>query len=436
MIHNEPYWWEAAPPTTLPQATVASRADVVIVGAGYTGLSAGLTLARAGRSVQIFDRLRPGEGASTRNGGIASGSIRPTLAELAKSVGEERAKAIYAESKLAREDLGRFIAEEKIDCDYKMTGRFSGASKQSDYEALARDADYLKATYGIEAYAIPKAEQRRELGTDFYHGGMVRLDIGGLHPAKLHAGMLRRAIDAGVTIHGETRVAGVRAEGDGYEVTTDRGTVRAAHVIMGTNGYIDKADTWLRRRMVPVRSRIIATAPLSDNLMRELMPKGYMLSETRKLHYYYRPSPDGRRILFGGRDGTIAGDPAWPTESLRRALVDIFPVLDDVPITHSWYGHVAMNRDMIPRIFSRNGMRYATGYCGSGVVWARWAGQKAALQVLGKEEGVSALDFRPPAPVPLFNGTPWFMPAVFAWLTLQDRVNHRSQRANRGKPQP
>ena len=85
---------------------------------------------------------------------------------------------------------------------------------------------------------------------------------------------------------------------------------------MGTNGYTDKFDPWLRRRMVPVRSRIIATAPLSDNLMQELMPKRYMLSETRKLHYYYRPSPDGRRILFGGRDGTIAGDPQWPTESL------------------------------------------------------------------------------------------------------------------------
>jgi glycine/D-amino acid oxidase-like deaminating enzyme len=148
-----------------------------------------------------------------------------------------------------------------------------------------------------------------------------------------------------------------------------------------------------------------------------------MCSETRKLHYYYRPSPDGRRILFGGRDGTIAGDPGWPTDNLRRALVDIFPELDGVDITHTWYGHVAMHRDMIPRIFSREGVRYATGYCGSGVVWARWAGQKAAQQVLGKTDGASSLDFRPPPAVPLFNGTPWFMPAVYAWMTLQDRVS-------------
>jgi glycine/D-amino acid oxidase-like deaminating enzyme len=157
-----------------------------------------------------------------------------------------------------------------------------------------------------------------------------------------------------------------------------------------------------------------------------------MCAETRKLHYYYRPSPDGTRILFGGRDGTIAGEPTWPTDSLRRALADIFPVLDGVEVTHSWYGHVAMNRDMIPRIFSRDGLRYAAGYCGSGVVWARWAGQKAAWQILGDERARSALDFRPPPAIPLYNGTAWFLPAVFAWLTLQDRLSHpRQGRASR-----
>jgi glycine/D-amino acid oxidase-like deaminating enzyme len=204
----------------------------------------------------------------------------------------------------------------------------------------------------------------------------------------------------------------------------------ADFVIMGTNGYTDKVDPWLRRRLVPVRSRIIATEPLSDNLMRTLMPKGVMCSETRKLHYYYRPSPDGRRILFGGRDGTIAGDSPRPTDSLRRALADIFPELDGTPITHSWFGYVAMNRDMIPRIFSRKGVRYAAGYCGSGVVWARWAGQKAAQQVLEQAEGRSALFFRPPRSVPLFNGTSWFMPGVFAWLTYQDRQAAKRRKAN------
>jgi glycine/D-amino acid oxidase-like deaminating enzyme len=425
MKKNSVYWWEEAPLAALDRNPVPPSADVVIVGAGYTGLGAAIRLARAGRSVLVFDKQHPGEGASTRNGGITSGNVRPSHAELVRRFGDERANAILAEAKAAREDLYRFVSDERIDCDLTLAGRFSAASAPRDYEPLAREAELLHRTLGIEAYAVPRSEQRSVLGTDFYHGGAVRMDVGGLHPAKLYAGLLRIALEAGAAIHSHTAVEGVRAEGQRYEVATARGVVLARDVIVAVNGYTDAADRWLRRRLVPVRSRIIATAPLSPNLMHELMPRQMMCSETRKLHYYYRPSPDGRRILFGGRDGTIAGDPDWPTESLRRALVDIFPVLEGTEITHSWFGHVAMNRDMIPRIFTREGVRYAAGYCGSGVVWARWAGEKAAKQVLGDATGRSALDFRPPPAVPLFAGKPWFMPVVFGWLTLQDKLARR-----------
>jgi glycine/D-amino acid oxidase-like deaminating enzyme len=425
MKSTDPYWWIEGPLAPSVAVEVQPSSDVVIVGAGYTGLSAAITLARAGRSVQVFDRQRPGEGASSRNGGITSGNIRPSFAELTKRVGEDKAGAIMAESKLAREDLYQFIEKEKIDCEFELVGRFAGAATPSAYDGLAREAERLQRSLGIEAFAVPREEQQKYLGTEFYHGGSVRMDIGGLHPAKLHAGMLRLAEAAGAVIHGETAVLGIRRDGERHEVKTARGVVSARDVIVGTNGYTDGADPWLRRRMVPVRSRIIATAPISANLMGALMPRRMMLSDTRKLHYYYRPSPDGTRVLFGGRDGTIAGDADWPSASLREAMVTILPELRDTEITHSWFGYVAMNRDMVPRIFSREGMRYAAGYCGSGVVWARWAGQKAAWQVLGEAAGASALDFRPPAAVPLFNGHAWFMPAVFAWLTLQDRLAAR-----------
>jgi len=422
MRKNNVFWWADSPLEELTREPVRSTVDAVIVGAGYTGLSAAIRLARAGRSVQVFDRQRTGEGASTRNGGITSGNLRPGRAELIRRFGEQRALAILAESKAAREGLYRFIAEEKIDCDFALTGRFSGASTRGDYDRLAREAEALHRTLGIDAYEVPWADQRSVLGTDFYFGGAVRMDIGGLHPAKLHREMLRLALAAGATVHDRTAVHGIRSESDAYEVKTDRGLVRARDVIVGVNGYADASDRWLRRRLVPVRSRIIATEPLSANLMGELMPRRMMCSETRKLHYYYRPSPDGRRILFGGRDGTIAGDPDWPTGSLRRALIDIFPVLENTEITHTWFGNVAMNRDMVPRLFTRRGIRYAAGYCGSGVVWARWAGDKAARQILEDTSGASALDFRPPRAVPLFAGKPWFMPAVFGWLSVQDKL--------------
>ncbi len=424
MSNTDVYWWQEAPLTTLPREPVAASCDVAIVGAGYTGLSAALTLARAGRSVVVFDRQKPGEGASTRNGGITSGNIRPSHSALARRLGPARANAIFAEAKAAREDLYRFIAEEKIDCDFALSGRFSGAAAPADYETLARGVDLLQRM-DIEAYAVPRSEQRQYLGTDLYHGGAVRMDTGGLHPAKLHAGMLRLALAAGVAIHGETAVTGVRDEADGYEVATVRGSIRAKALLLGPNGYADGADRWLRRRLVPVRSRMVATAKLSPNLMGELMPRSMVCNDTRKLGAYYRPSPDGQRILFGGRDTTTDDDPTGPTEKLRRDLASLFPILRDVPVEHSWFGHVAMNRDMVPRIFARGGRRYAAGYCGSGVVWARWAGQKAAYQILDASDGASALDFRPPRAVPLYRGRPWFMPAFFAWMALQDRLNGR-----------
>jgi glycine/D-amino acid oxidase-like deaminating enzyme len=428
MAALQPYWWGEAPLRSLPPQTVEPRCDAVVVGAGYTGLSAAITLARAGRSVQVFDKMRPGEGASTRNGGIASANLRPTFQQMIDRFGLERAQAIQAEARAAREDLLAFMREEKIDCDFRMTGRFAGASSPKQYEDLAREAELLVKHLGIEAYTLPRAEQRSAVGTDLYHGGMVRMDIGGLHPAKLHAEMLRVAISAGSVVHGETAVLSITKAEDGFAVETSRGPVAARDVIVGTNAYTDSVDPWLRRRLVPVASSIIATAPLSGNLMRTLMPRGFMCSETRKLHYYYRPSPDGRRILFGGRGASLGEDPARATRRLQQAMMDVFPEVGGVDISHCWSGFVAMNRDMIPRIFSHGGLHYAAGYCGSGVVWARWAGQKVALQVLGRAEGRSALHFRPPRLIPFYNGKPWFMPAFFAWYELQDRIARRHGR--------
>src|SRR5262245_63877996 len=157
MVVAVPYWWEAAAPASAPKLSIDRRCDVLIIGAGYTGLSAGLTLARAGRSVQIFDRQRPGEGASTRNGGIASGNLRPSYQQMRRKFGEARALALAAEAKAAREDLAAFIARENIACDFELTGRFTGAATAADYDRLAREAGQLRKSLRIAAHAVAKA---------------------------------------------------------------------------------------------------------------------------------------------------------------------------------------------------------------------------------------------------------------------------------------
>src|SRR5919108_3295897 len=157
---NTPYWWEEAPVMPLPQQPLAKNLDVAIIGAGYAGLSAGLVLARAGRSVAAFDAMNPGEGASTRNGGITSGSIRPDYATIARRFAKEKAKAIEIEGQIAREFLYDFIKTEKLACDFQLVGLFKGAIGYDQYETMARSAELLAKRLGIESYAVPYAEQR------------------------------------------------------------------------------------------------------------------------------------------------------------------------------------------------------------------------------------------------------------------------------------
>ncbi len=423
-IHlDTPYWWEAAPIEEPPLRDLPARCDVVVVGAGYAGLAAALTLARAGREVHVLEKDRPGEGASSRNGGIASGNIRISFRRMTDMFGRERAKAVYGEGKAAREDLARFILDEGIECEYSLVGRFTGAVRPAHYEGLAREAELLRRELGIEAYVVQRSEQHTEIGTDIYHGGAVRPDIGGLHPGLFHRGMLERAGESGVVVHGRTPALGVRRESNGFEVGTPRGKFFARDIVIATNGYTGRHElSWLARRLVPVASQIIATGPLSPDVMSRLMPKRRMLGETRHLYHYYRPSPDGTRVIFGGRRGAQTDDPKKKAEHLYRYLVAIFPELDGVKITHCWWGYVAMTYDQLPKVGVHEGIHYATGFCGSGVVWAPWLGRKAALRILGDREAETAFDDAPFRAIPLYDGRPWFVPASILWHGFKDRM--------------
>ncbi len=416
--NSRPYWWEAAAPATLPEQPVRPACDLVIVGAGYAGLTAALVAARAGRSVQVFDKQRPGEGASSRNGGIASGNLQIGLSKMIKKLGQERAVEVYREGISARQGLARFLQEEAIDCDYKPVGRFTGATSPKDYDDLGRENDVINRHLDLGAYLVDRAGQHQEVGSDHYFGGQVRPDIGGLHPAKFHAGLLAKALAAGAQVHGETAVMGVMRDGDTFDVATVRGKVRAGQVIVATNGYTDKSNKWLRRRLVPVPSRMIATEPLAPGVLDQLMPKRRMLGETSRLFHYFRPSPDGTRILFGGREGSFDG-------LLRTDLALIFPQLEDVGISHAWSGYLAFNLDYLPRLFVRDGVHYAVGFCGSGVVWAWWLGQKVALQAIHDPSAGSAFACDPPKPIPFYSGNPWFLPLSIAWYGFEDRLHGR-----------
>lgn len=423
-----PWWWEDAPPPDATRDPVAPACDVAIVGAGYTGLSAARVLAAGGLDVQVFDRQRAGEGASSRNGGILSGTLRPGLGDAIHRFGFERGVALYRESVAARAYLATTIRDHAIECDFRRAGRFTGALNIEDFEAMKREIDLLAAHAGIEAVAVEKPDLPGETGSTVYSGGMVRPDIALFHPAKFHRGLLRIARGAGAVVHGETAVRGIARAGRRFTVATAGGQVTARHVVMATNGYTDAADRWLRRRLVPVPSRMIVTEEIPGALMDRLLPKRRAMGENRHLYRYFRPSPDGRRIMLGSREPPLSRDPHRAVAHVRRGLVEIFPELADVAITHSWNGYVAFSRENLPHVFERGGIHYACGYCGSGTVWAHWLGTKVALRILKRPEGRSALDTGAPRAIPLHAGRPWFLPAAMACYAAKDRRKLRRPR--------
>ena len=420
-----PYWWDAAPRPDVDLVDIPKNVDVGIVGAGFAGLTAALTLARAGLSVVVFDAMRAGEGASSRNGGICSGNIKSSFGAMIDKFGLDQAKAIFAEGVAARKSLISMIEQEDIDCGFKLVGRFDGANSVGDYDKIGRETYLLNRHLDFGAYMVDRADQRIELGTDLYKGGRVRPDIGGVHPGQLHQGIYDRALSAGVRVIDQTAVTNISREKDGFSLSTARGAIKTAHCIVATNGYTDRVTSWLRRRIIPIPSQIIATDTLDPKLMDQLMPKRRMVGDTRNLYNYYRPSPDGTRIIFGGRGGADTVDDMQKCMRLYRNLVEIFPELEGVRLSHTWWGYTGYTFDFLPHLWAHDGIHYATGFCGSGVVWAPWLGRKAAQMVLGRAHDAQSLFGRRTIPTrPFYNGKPWFLPAIIRWYGLKDRIKY------------
>lgn len=389
-----PYWWEAAP---RPQsaAVLPKDADVVIVGSGFTGLSAALTLLRNGRSVVVLERGVPGFGASTRNGGqIGSGNQKFRVKRLIALRGRRKAEALLREGVRMLDHIDELVRTESIDCHFARCGRFRAAVRPEHYEAMARDMEDLRAIAGVESFMVPRAEQASEIGSDVFHGGSVLPGDASLHPGLYHAGLMQRIAEAGGHVVGNAAAEAIAAEAGGFTVKTPLGIIAAKDVIIATNGYTDGLVPELGRRIVPVGSALIATGEIPESLLSRLLPRNRVYGNTNRVFYYFRAAPGERRLIWGGRRDRLAA-PTSPRayRHLARDMLRVFPDVAAVPVTHAWDGMIGYTYDEVPHLGrTAQGLHYAIGYCGTGVSRATYFGNRIALQLLGRSEGRTAFD--------------------------------------------
>ncbi|GAC1303576.1 MAG: FAD-binding oxidoreductase [Steroidobacteraceae bacterium] len=395
------------------------RIDVLIIGAGYTGLSAARETAGGGASTLVLDAGPIGTGCSGRNGGQVAYSIKPSFKSLSAGHGEIRAHEICQEGRAAVAYLRSLATEEGVDCDWRERGCFYGAHTPRHFTAMAHDAEHQPRGLEQRISVLARRDQRQEIASDFYHGGCVYHDDASVDPMRLLMSLLARASAAGAAVADRCAALAIERQPYGFDVKTPRGTIRARSVLIATNGYSGPLSAWHRRRVIPIGSYQIATARLGSERIRELIPHARNIVDSRRIVVYFRPSPDGERIIFGGRAALAETDALACVPRLRAMLIKIFPQLRSVDVTHAWAGTVAYTFDTLPHLGCRDGIFYCMGYCGQGVPLAPYFGRRIGQQILGLDVGRTALDGLSFPSKPYYAGVPWFLaPSVIVYRAL------------------
>jgi len=411
------------------------NADVAVIGAGFTGLSAARTLAKRGAKVAVLESETIGWGASSRNGGMVLTGMKLGVNQLISRYGRELAQRMYAASLASIDCVEQIVREEGIECDFSRSGHLEVACKQKHFDDYARQAEVIAREFNHELRVVERQDLSAEIGSNIYFGGMVDEVSAGLNPARYVAGLASAAIKAGAEIFEHARVESLERESRhgeaGWKLTTAQGRLWARDVFVGTSGYTGRATPALQKKIIPIGSFIITTEILPEKLARELSPRNRMIYDSKNYLYYYRLTPDGR-MLFGGRaaffpenDQTVRRS----AEILRRGMIDVYPQLSDAKLEYVWGGTLDFAFDIMPHAGQIDGMYYAVGYAGHGVAMATYQGQKMAELIAAQatagekpENPFVGIPF-PGAPLGLYNGTPWFLPFAGAWYKFLDWVS-------------
>lgn len=408
-----------APPVTPLEGEMS--ADVCVVGAGYTGLSAALHLAESGYSVVVLEAERIGWGASGRNGGQLGIGQRKDQRSLEERLGKEWAHRLWDLGVESNALVKELIARHAIKCDLK-PGLIQAAWKKSDADWHRTEVEHMASEYGYTKMRYLSREEMREtIASDCYHGGIYDEDGAHLHPLNYALGLARAARAKGVVIHEESRVTDI-SRTDPATVKTAKGSVRAAHVVLACNAYLGMLEPRVAGAIMPINNFIIATEPLGDEA-RALIRNDACVQDTKFVIDYYRLSADGR-MLFGGGESYSPNLPKDLAGFVRKPMLRVFPQLKDKRIDYAWSGSVAITLKRMPH-FGRlePNIVFAHGYSGQGINIATLGGKLVAEAVAGQAE---RFDVMAKLKTPKFPGGTWLrypgLVAGMLFYAMKDRL--------------
>lgn len=424
-MRSESYWLDTAPAFTGAQTgALPARVDVVVVGGGFTGLSAARALALKGASVAVLEAGRVVGEASGRNGGHCNTGVAQDYGSLVASLGAERARAYYRAYESAVQSVVTLVEEEGIACDLKRSGKLKLAAKPQHYDGLARTCELIRREVDAEVELLSAEQARAEVDSAEFHGGLLQRNGVQMHVGRFGVGLAEVAARHGALIYQQTTVQGWKAEAGGYRVDTSRGSLQAGQVLMATGASQHGGLGWYRRRIVPVGSFIVATEVLPQALLDRLLPQQRSYVTSRMIGNYFRVTPDNR-LLFGGRARFAMSGGSSDAKSgkiLQAAMTQMFPQLAQVKIDYCWGGLVDMTSDRLPRAGQHGGVYHSMGYSGHGVQMSVHMGQVMAEVMDGKAEANPWGELSWPA-IPGHFGKPWFLPLVGAYYRVQDYLH-------------
>ena len=380
-----PNSWYRASAELLPQQSSLQGdvlADVCVIGAGYTGLSAALHLAKAGKQVVILEAARVGWGASGRNGGHVGTGQRADQFALEKWYGKETAKELWRLGLEAVDLVESLVKDHGIDCELGR-GNIHYAAKSSHIGELREEIEHLETAYDYhQLRGVEKADLGALGSAQGFHYAMIDEGARHLHPLKYCLGLARAAMAAGVTIYEQSKATGLQVQGDGAVVQTSSGSIRADRVVLACNGYLEKLYSPIASNIMPINNFIVATEPLREEMARQINPLNASLSDSLFVINYWKLSED-RRLIFGGGETYSDKFPSSITDFVRPHLLGVYPELADTRLDFGWGGTLAITRNRMPDMGINQGVvYYAQGFSGHGVPTATMAGKLMARSIL------------------------------------------------------